>query len=178
MLGKSSRAFVFPCALLATATLLTQSMILQPRRFGQQNPTLPSFADGCPGEICARLAGGAPGTLLAAADPCAAQDLADTFITESKTNSKITTQAAKDSMVQFAQALASAEKNTPPDFTQNPPTPRNALFCTKQPTNSELQGFFVTQDPANGPNEFFDPATKSTVLLGAPGTQPPGPRAN
>ncbi|CAH7686799.1 expressed protein [Phakopsora pachyrhizi] len=148
-------------------------------RFGQQNPkNLPDIGDKCPGGICGRLSGDVPKCLVALAPPCAAQDLADTFITESKTNPEITDKTTKKAMIKFAQALASAEKNTPPDYTTSPITLRNALYCTKPPKNTELIGYYVTQDPANEPAVFFDPSTKSTVHVGPPGTKPPGPRAN
>lgn len=58
------------------------------------------------------------------------------------------------------------EKNTPPDFTTNPPTLRNSVFCQRAPRNPQLNGLVQAQDPANGPNLFFDPATKSTVMKG------------
>ena len=53
------------------------------------------------------------------------------------------------------------------DFTTNPPTNRNSVFCQKAPKNSELNGLVQAQDPANDPNVFFDPATKASVQKGA-----------
>ncbi len=95
-------------------------------------------------------------------------------------------------MIALAIEYRQAEKNTPPvgftrlfnylhslnrsqDFTTNPPTPRNSVFCQKAPKNPELNGLIQAQDPANDPTIFFDPATKATVRLGdQPNTFPFG----
>ena len=78
-------------------------------------------------------------------------------------------------MVAAAVKYRQAEKNTPPDFTTNPPRLRNSVFCQKAPANSELDGLVQAQDPANDPNLFFDPATQATVTLGSqPNTFPFG----
>lgn len=70
-------------------------------------------------------------------------------------------------MVAAAVNFRQAEKNTPPvrllfvtifanvlivmlqDFTTNPPTLRNSVFCQKAPKNAELDGLVQAQDPAN-----------------------------
>ena len=78
-------------------------------------------------------------------------------------------------MIAAAVKYRQAEKNTPPDFTANPPKLRNSVFCQKAPKNSELDGLVQAQDPANDPNLFFDPATQATVTLGSqPNTFPFG----
>ena len=53
------------------------------------------------------------------------------------------------------------------DFTTNPPTLRNSVFCQKAPKNSELNGLVQAQDPSNDPNAFFDPASGKTVTKGS-----------
>jgi len=78
-------------------------------------------------------------------------------------------------MIAAAVKYRQAEKNTPPDFTTNPPRLRNSVFCQKAPANSELDGLVQAQDAANDPNLFFDPATSATVTLGSqPNTFPFG----
>jgi len=84
-----------------------------------------------------------------------------------------TTTQAK--MIAAAVKYRQAEKNTPPDFTANPPKLRNSVFCQKAPKNSELNGLVQAQDPANDPDLFFDPATQATVMRGSqPNTFPFG----
>ena len=70
-------------------------------------------------------------------------------------------------MIQLAIEYRQAEKNTPPDFSTNPPTPRNSVFCQKAPKNPELNGLVQAQDPANDPNIFFDPALGKSVTKGS-----------
>jgi len=78
-------------------------------------------------------------------------------------------------MIAAAVKYRQAEKNTPPDFTTNPPRLRNSVFCQKAPANSELDGLVQAQDPANDPNLFFDPAKSATIMLGSqPNTSPFG----
>lgn len=73
----------------------------------------------------------------------------------------------------MAKQFRQCEKNTPPDFTVNPPALRNSVFCQKAPRNSELNGLVQAQDPANDSELFFDPLTKSTVKKGSqPNTSP------
>ena len=70
-------------------------------------------------------------------------------------------------MIAIAQEYRQAEKNTPPDFTANPPRLRNSVFCQKAPKNPELNGLVQAQDPANDPELFFDPNGAKTVLRGS-----------
>ena len=78
-------------------------------------------------------------------------------------------------MIAAAVKYRQAEKNTPPDFTANPPKLRNSVFCQKAPKNSQLNGLVQAQDPANDPNLFFDPAKGSTIMRGSqPNTFPFG----
>ena len=53
------------------------------------------------------------------------------------------------------------------DFTTNPPTLRNSVFCQKAPRNAQLIGLVQVQDPGNDPDIFFDPATRASVQRGA-----------
>ena len=83
--------------------------------------------------------------------------------------------ATQTKMIAAAVKYRQAEKNTPPDFTTNPPRLRNSVFCQKAPANSELDGLVQAQDPSNDPNLFFDPAKSATVTLGSqPNTFPFG----
>jgi len=138
---------------------------IYPRRFGQEQcgGIGGTLGSACAGEICGVLGGRVPGVLLAAADPCAQQDLSDDIIDASQ-NQDATTAA---NMVSLAIKVRQCEKNTPPDFTKNPPALRNSVFCQKAPRNSQLDGLVQAQDPANDPTLFFDVATKSTVLKGS-----------
>ena len=78
-------------------------------------------------------------------------------------------------MIAAAVKYRQAEKNTPPDFTTNPPRLRKSVFCQKAPANKELDGLVQAQDPADFQNLFFDPATSATVTLGSqPNTFPFG----
>lgn len=52
------------------------------------------------------------------------------------------------------------------DFTTNPVSLRNSIFCQKAPRNPELLGMIQSQDPANDPDLFFDPNLKATVTKG------------
>jgi len=138
------------------------AVLLHPRRFGQENPAVISkLSAACSGQVCGVLAGSAISTLLAASPECAQQDKADEIIDASR-QFDAATQAL---MIQLAIEFRQAEKNTPPDFTVNPPKARNSVFCQKAPRNKELDGLVQAQDPANDDVTFFDPATKSTVLL-------------
>ncbi|EJD06901.1 uncharacterized protein FOMMEDRAFT_17361 [Fomitiporia mediterranea MF3/22] len=149
-----------------------KAVFLHPRRFGQENPAvLSQLSSACDGGVCATLAGQAISTLLAGADECAQQDMADQIIDAAQQFDD----ATKQNMINLAVQFRQAEKNTPPDFTTNPPTNRNSVFCQKAPANAELNGLVQAQDPANDPNIFFDPATKSSVTLGSqPNTFPFG----
>ena len=59
-------------------------------------------------------------------------------------------------MIALAVEYRQAEKNTPPDFSTNPPANRNSVFCQKAPKHAELNGLVQAQDPANDPNLFFN----------------------
>ncbi|CAG7847750.1 SubName: Full=Uncharacterized protein {ECO:0000313/EMBL:CCA69522.1} [Serendipita indica DSM 11827] len=139
--------------------------LLYPRRFGQEQcgGIGGEIGAACNGAICGVLGGRVPGTLLAGAAICAQQDLADDIIDASKTQDAAT--AAK--MVELAIKFRQCEKNTPPDFSTNPPTLRNSVFCQKAPRNAQLVGLNQAQDPANDPDLFFDPETKTTVRKGS-----------
>lgn len=136
-----------------------------PRRFGQEQcGGLPGLiGSACRGDVCGVLGGRTIGTLLAASPECSQQDLADEIIDASKNEDA----ATAANMVQLAIQFRQCEKNTPPDFTANPPSARNSVFCQKAPRNPELIGLVQAQDPANDPTLFFDPALRATVLAGS-----------
>ncbi|KAJ3523476.1 hypothetical protein NM688_g8724 [Phlebia brevispora] len=126
-----------------------RSVELYPRRFGQEHPAvIDKLASACPGQVCGTLSGQAITPLLAAQGECTQQDMADSII-------------ANLIILQ--------------DFTTNPPTNRNSVFCQKAPRHAELNGLVQAQDPANDPNIFFDPATSKSVTKGSqPDTFPFG----
>ncbi|KAL5525722.1 hypothetical protein ACEPAG_7059 [Sanghuangporus baumii] len=139
-------------------------ILLHPRRFGQQNPdVLTRLSSACDGSVCGVLAGQGPSTLLGAAGECTQQDLADDIIDAAQQFDGTT----KANMISLAVEFRQVEKNTPPDFTTNPPTNRNSVFCQQAPRNAELNGLVQAQDPANDPNIFFDPALGASVTLGS-----------
>jgi len=141
-----------------------RAVFLYPRRFGQEQPAvLDKLRTACPGDVCGTLAGKAVTPLLAAQPECSQQDLADEIVDASK-QFDATTAAA---LVAIAIEYRQAEKNTPPDFTTNPPSLRNSVFCQKAPKNAELNGLVQAQDPANDPELFFDPELKATVKKGS-----------
>ncbi|KNZ81853.1 hypothetical protein J132_10131 [Termitomyces sp. J132] len=136
---------------------------LHPRRFGQEHPAvIDKISTACPGQVCGNLAGQAITPLLAAQPECSQQDMADTIIDAGK-QFDATTQS---NMIMLAIEYRQTEKNTPPDFSVNPPASRNSVFCQKAPKNPQLNGLVQAQDPANDPSLFFDPATKATVKKG------------
>ena len=56
-------------------------ILLNPRRFGQQNPPLINeLGAACPGQVCGVLSGSFISTLLANAPECTQQDAADGII--------------------------------------------------------------------------------------------------
>ncbi|KAK0193888.1 hypothetical protein F5146DRAFT_953030 [Armillaria mellea] len=141
-----------------------KAVFLHPRRFGQEHPAvIDKLSAACPGEVCGTLAGAAITPLLAAQPECSQQDMADQII-DAAAQFDAATQA---NMIALAIEYRQAEKNTPPDFTTQPPTPRNSVFCQTAPKNSQLNGLVQAQDPANDPNLFFDPALGATVKLGS-----------
>lgn len=179
MLNKSSFRYI-ALAILATQVIGREFLLerdnrpvyLYPRRFGQEQPAvLQKLRDACPGQVCGTLAGQAVSPLLAAQGECTQQDMADAIIDASKQFDA----ATQANMVAIAVEYRQVEKNTPPDFTTNPPSLRNSVFCQKAPKNAQLNGLVQAQDPANDPNLFFDPATQATVKKGAqPNTLPFG----
>lgn len=76
-----------------------------PRRFGQEQcgGLGGELGSACAGGICGTLGGRVPGSLLAGADPCAQQDLADDIINASKDQDAAT--AAKMVDVRILSAL-------------------------------------------------------------------------
>lgn len=141
-----------------------RAVYLYPRRFGQEQPAvIQKLGAACPGAICGTLSGAAITPLLAAQPECSQQDMADDIIDAASQFD----QATQDLMVELAIEYRQAEKNTPPDFSTDPPTPRNSVFCQKAPKNSQLNGLVQAQDPANDPNLFFDPALGASVTLGS-----------
>ncbi|PPQ66351.1 hypothetical protein CVT24_007188 [Panaeolus cyanescens] len=146
-----------------------RAILLARRRFGQENIPIQQIRDACSGSVCATIAGKAVSTLLAGSPECDQQDLADELIDASKDFDQETAQK----MVAAAIAFRQAEKNTRPDFSTNPPTNLNSVFCQKAPRNQELKGLVQAQDPANNPDLFFDPASGATVVKGTqPNTEP------
>ncbi|RDX57404.1 hypothetical protein OH76DRAFT_37866 [Lentinus brumalis] len=137
---------------------------LNPRRFGQEHPAvIDKLSAACPGQVCGTLSGAAITPLLAAQPECSQQDMADQIIDAAQQFDD----ATKANMIALAVEYRQAEKNTPPDFTTNPPKNRNSVFCQKAPKHAELNGLVQAQDPANDPNLFFDPATGKTVTKGS-----------
>ncbi|KAJ7593140.1 hypothetical protein C8J56DRAFT_1045574 [Mycena floridula] len=137
---------------------------LDPRRFGQEHPAvIDKLSNACSGGVCATLAGAAITPLLAAQPECSQQDMADQIIDAAAQFDD----ATKALIISLAVEYRQAEKNTPPDFTTNPPTNRNSVFCQKAPKNAQLNGLVQAQDPANDPDIFFDPATKASVKKGS-----------
>ncbi|THH01484.1 hypothetical protein EW026_g1254 [Hermanssonia centrifuga] len=137
---------------------------LYPRRFGQEHPAvIDKLSAACPGQVCGTLSGQAITPLLAAQGECTQQDMADAIIDAAQQFDA----ATKATMIALAVEYRQAEKNTPPDFTTNPPTNRNSVFCQKAPKNAELNGLVQAQDPANDPNIFFDPAKQASVTKGS-----------
>jgi len=91
---------------------------------------------------------------------CGQQDHADAII-DAALKQPADIQA---NMIALAIKFRQLEKNTPPDFTTNPPAARNSLFCQKTPKNAQLIGLVQAQDSANDPNLFFDPVSKVSPL--------------
>ncbi|KAF9030997.1 hypothetical protein BDZ89DRAFT_1037735 [Hymenopellis radicata] len=173
MVSKTSFGFVALSLLASSQQVLgrirwlerdDKAIFLHPRRFGQENPAvIQKLSAACPGQVCGNLAGAAITPLLAAQGECTQQDMADQII-DAAAQFDAATQA---NMIALAVEYRQVEKNTPPDFTTNPPTARNSVFCQKAPKNAQLNGLVQAQDPANGPDIFFDPATKASVTLGS-----------
>ncbi|KZV60119.1 hypothetical protein PENSPDRAFT_537290, partial [Peniophora sp. CONT] len=141
-----------------------RAVFLHPRRFGQEHPAvIEKLSAACAGATCGGLAGGAITPLLAAQGECNQQDYAYLIIDTAQQFDD----ATKANMIALAIEYRQAEKNTSPDFTTNPPTNRNSVFCQKAPKNAQLNGLVQAQDPANDAIHFFDPASGKTVLVGS-----------
>ncbi|KAI9461595.1 hypothetical protein BJY52DRAFT_1116828 [Lactarius psammicola] len=179
MLGRAVFSFTILAALSLSDLTLGRmlwaerngaAVLLNPRRFGKEHPpVIAKLSAACPGQVCGGLSGAAITPLLAAQPECSQQDMADQIIDASKQFDA----ATQANMLALAKEYRQAEKNTPPDFTTQPPTPRNSVFCQKAPKHQELNCLVQAQDPANDPNVFFDPATKQTVKKGTQAnTQP------
>ncbi|OSD06465.1 hypothetical protein PYCCODRAFT_1464397 [Trametes coccinea BRFM310] len=181
MFSKSQASLLALCLLATTEGAFARMrwmerddkpVFLHPRRFGQEHPAvIDKLSSACPGQVCGNLAGAAITPLLAAQPECSQQDMADQIIDAAQQFDD----ATKANMIALAVEYRQAEKNTPPDFSTNPPTNRNSVFCQKAPKNPELNGLVQAQDPANDPNIFFDPATGKSVKKGdQPNTFPFG----
>jgi len=109
-------ASVFPGVIARELIYERDGRPFYPRRFGQEqcNGIGGQIGAACNGAVCGVLGGRVPGTLLAAADECSQQDLADDIINASKQQDATT--AAN--MVALAIKFRQCEKNTPPDFSK------------------------------------------------------------
>ncbi|KAI0690166.1 hypothetical protein BC835DRAFT_198827 [Cytidiella melzeri] len=173
MFSKFNVAFVTLAVLSALENVTARYVVLERdgrhlsiigRSFGNEHPAvIDQLAAACPGQVCGVLSGQAITPLLAAQGECTQQDMADAIIDAAQQFDDPT----KSNMIQLAIVYRQAEKNTPPDFTTNPPTQRNSVFCQKAPKNAELNNLVQAQDPSNDPNVFFDPATGKSVQKGA-----------
>ncbi|WAR55720.1 hypothetical protein PtB15_6B463 [Puccinia triticina] len=152
---------------------------LLPRKISDSNSHPQVIQDihslaGCPGEVCGTLAGDAVQPLLAGADECAQQDMADKLIDAAK--SKLQDKAVQRKLIELAKIYRQTERNTFPDYSL-PSTPdRNSLYCQKTPKNPELAGLFQKQSSSADPKLFFDPKSngKSVQQGSDPRTKPLG----
>ncbi|KAI4594491.1 hypothetical protein KJ359_008280 [Pestalotiopsis sp. 9143b] len=107
-------------------------------RFGQEQVPVSAVSSlsnfGNPGEA-ATLAGGIPGSLLAAADPCAKLTLADKIVSTLGTDSAV---------ISAAQQLVAAEQNFNPFVVSIP----NICGDATLPATQELRGIVPLVDPA------------------------------
>ncbi|KAI0170089.1 hypothetical protein BJ166DRAFT_562338 [Pestalotiopsis sp. NC0098] len=107
-------------------------------RFGQEQIPVSAVSSlsnfGNPGEA-ATLAGGIPGSLLAAADPCAKLTLADKIVSTLGTDSAV---------ISAAQQLVAAEQNFNPFVVSIP----NICGDATLPATTELRGIVPLVDPA------------------------------
>lgn len=140
-----------------------RAVVLNPRRFGQQNPQVTvAIGQACEGQVCGNLVGPAIRSLLAAADPCAQQDAGDAIINASR-QFDAQTQA---NMVKLAIQLVQSERNTAENFSVVPPKERRSLFCQHAPANKQLDCLVQAQFSGDDPNVFADPVTGKDILLG------------
>ncbi|KAA1097857.1 hypothetical protein PGT21_021961 [Puccinia graminis f. sp. tritici] len=154
-------------------------LLLLPRKISDSNSHPQVLQEihnlaGCGGEICGTLAGDAVQPLLAGADECAQQDMADKMIDIAK--SKLQDKAVQKKLIELAKTYRQTERNTFPDYS-SPSTPdRNSLYCQKKPKNPELVGLSQKQSSAADPKLFFDPKSngKSIQKGSDPRTEPLG----
>ncbi|KAG0148791.1 hypothetical protein CROQUDRAFT_105511 [Cronartium quercuum f. sp. fusiforme G11] len=140
---------------------------------GAPNDWTKMEVEDCPGGKCGPLLAGMGKTILAMAEPCAAQDYADKMINIAKTDPEITSQKTRDQIIAKAKAMLSGEKNTPDDWSKFPSIPLRALYCHKVPQNLELEGLVWKQDPKAPLDQFWDPRIKKVVKLDeVPETRP------
>ncbi|KIY44151.1 hypothetical protein FISHEDRAFT_5489, partial [Fistulina hepatica ATCC 64428] len=118
--------------------------------------------DICPLQICGHLAEDAVAPLLSNESECAQQHFADTIINLSRQFDA----AVQEEMIRIAREYRQVEKNTPLDYSKDPPVRRNSVFCQTPPQNLVLEGLVQAQDPGNELDLFFDPASQSTIRLG------------
>ncbi|KAI9146429.1 hypothetical protein BKA69DRAFT_1171554 [Paraphysoderma sedebokerense] len=148
------------------ALLAASDAALYKRRFGNENSpqaqaVFQKIRNSCqgtqqfPGQ-CDTLAGQSISSLLAAADKCAQQDMADQMVDLAK---KLDNGKTAD-LIQAAQEFRALERNSNPFIN---PTGCTAL-CDRAPRNSELNGIVQGQDP-NCPQQPGNAA--------APSPQPP-----
>ncbi|GJD02492.1 hypothetical protein ColKHC_11317 [Colletotrichum higginsianum] len=116
--------------------LISALLAFAEARFGQeQTPVaaVSSLQAGAPGEA-ATLAGGIPGSLLAAANPCAKLELAD----------KIAALGTGDDVLKAAKGVVAAEQNFNPFATDKP----NICGDPSLPATEALRGIVPLVDPA------------------------------
>ncbi|EGG07618.1 uncharacterized protein MELLADRAFT_62390 [Melampsora larici-populina 98AG31] len=149
------------------------------RRMNQELNLKMPVTEPCDGRICATVAGKVIGARLAAAAPCARQDIADQLITDAKvwycqpqTNPLVKDDKLRVQLIAWAKLICESEKNTHPDYSKNPQTQRNFLYCLKAPVNHELDDCIPKQFEGNDPNVFFDPKVGSVALGSRPETFP------
>ncbi|MBW0507584.1 hypothetical protein O181_047299 [Austropuccinia psidii MF-1] len=143
---------------------LNHRPVLLPRRISNSNSNPPVLKQiqtlpGCPGEICGTLAGEAVTPLLAGAGECAQQNMADKIIDVAKTQLKDSQISKK--LIQLAIEYRQSERNTFPDYANNPAPDQNSLYCQKIPKNYELINIHQKQSPKADSNLFFDPKAKN-----------------
>ena len=144
-------------------------------RFNQENPAvlneIRNAGAGMGGADAGQLstfAGQAIGTLLAGADVCAQQDLADNIVDFAKSKNL-------NGLVDVAKRFRQAERNVNPFANANP----CSKFCQKQPRNAELAGLVQAQDPNCNLDAFFAAGNARPPAAGAaPAAAAPAAAAN
>ncbi|EFQ30903.1 hypothetical protein CGRA01v4_12979 [Colletotrichum graminicola] len=120
-------------------------------RFGQENvPTaaIASLQAGSPGEA-ATLSGSVPGTLLAAADPCAKLKLAD----------QVAALGTGDDVLAAAKGLVAAEQNFNPFVVSVP----NICGDASLPATQALRGIVPLVDPSVGGSDLENANSKTSL---------------